>query len=422
MKKHCIYCLAILLWITHPAAAYSTPAKPQIVRITKEYSAADIAQWTPSTVDANPCLISPAIGSPAGCEVNFHKVKVNFTKAETIKMSIGYSDKPNLQNVIERSNLHTSFKTLKSGNQLEATSKYKGQRYAWLFLQPSHNVRINSIEYEYSLSKATLYGHGPGKHSFANHDLPYRIMFPRNYDPAKKYPLVISISGSGSIGTGNRRSMEQVILARYLFTSYYHNPQFECFSLVTQIPPLESIPAPYYPKGQLGAPTKYHPDWPAVNENGWYTQATIDLIRNLIDDKNISIDPDRIYLTGFSYGGKACWQFLKADPNLFAAAVPVAGWPIGPVASTPTGQYLTELKYEVKAYKHVPTRIFAGEEDVMRFGSKAVYEEIAKTGGDSLYIEFPKTNHISSAAKTWANKKYITWLFANKKGRPSFRP
>ena len=418
MKKLFTLYLITLLWTLHPAAAYSTPARPQIDRITKKYSHADMAKWTPATVDSTPCLISPAIVSPEGCEINFHKITADFAGPGQIKMSIGYSDTPDLQNVIAKSHLHTRLKTLKSGASIEAVSRYKGQRYAWLILQPAQNVRIKAIRYQYSRTKEALYGHTPGTFTFANNDLPYRFMFPRNYDPAKKYPLVISVSGSGGIGTDNKRSMEQVIFARYLFTNYYHKREFECFSLVTQIPPMETVPAPYFPKGKMGAPTPYHPDWPAVNENGWYTHATLKLVQTLIDDKNINIDNNRVYLTGFSYGGKACWEFLKADHDLFAAAIPVAGWPIGPVGSTPSGQYLTELKQQVKQYKHVPTRIFAGDQDPMRFGSKAVYEEIAKASGDSLYIEFPKTNHVATAAKVWGNIKYTTWLFANRKDRP----
>ena len=377
-----------------------------------------MAKWTPATVDNTPCLISPAIGAPLGCEINFHKVRADYTGPGPIKISIGYSDNPSLQNVILKPYLHTRFQTLTADGQIEATSPYKGQRYAWLMLQPAQNVRIKSIRYQYFMGKGTLYGHAPGTFTFANSDLPYRFMFPNNYDPAKKYPLVVSVSGSGGVGTDNKRSMEKVGLSRYLFTNYYHKPQFDCFSLITQIPPIETIPAPYYPKGKMGAPTMYHPDWPAVNQNGWYTQATLDLVKNLINDKNISIDSNRVYFAGFSYGGKACWEFLKADHDLFAAAISIAGWSIGPVGSKPFGPYLTELKQQVKHYKHVPTRIFAGAEDPLRFSNQAVYKEIAEAEGDSLYIEFPKTNHVASAGKVWSNIKYITWLFANNKNRP----
>ena len=40
-----------------------------------------------------------------------------------------------------------------------------------------------------------------------------------------------------------------------------------------------------------------------------------------MQEKLIPIDPNRLYFAGFSYGGKACWEFLKAAPDLFAAAM-----------------------------------------------------------------------------------------------------
>jgi hypothetical protein len=89
--------------------------------------------------------------------------------------------------------------------------------------------------------------------------------------------------------------MEMVGCARKMFTNYYDNTSYECFSLVTQIPPVKNVPAPYYPKGNLGAPTRYHPGWPAVNENGWYTQATLALIRELTASDRVNIDRNRIH-------------------------------------------------------------------------------------------------------------------------------
>ena len=166
----------------------------------------------------------------------------------------------------------------------------------------------------------TLYGHAAGVFQYAGAKLPYRLMYPKNYHPLRSYPLVISVSGSGGVGSDNSRSMEMITLARYLYTQYYHDNALECFSLVPQIPPQNAIPAPFWPKGNRGAPTKFHPDWPAVNAGGWFTSASIRLIKELAVSRDINIDINRIYMTGFSYGGKACWEFLKAEPRIFAAA------------------------------------------------------------------------------------------------------
>ena len=417
-------CLILLFFALCPASAIASkivPDAPEIEHFTLKYSPADIAKWSPSSIDGVACIISPPIVAPPGSEINFHTAKAETTGPGSFKLSIGYSQTPNLQEVIAKRRLHSKLKPLNSTTQINVTSPYKGQRYAWLLLQPASGIRVKSITYSHWRGKNTLFGHTAGVFTFAGAQLPYRIMYPRNYNPARSYPLVLTVSGSGGVGSDNDRSLEQVGCARAMFTNYYHNTSYECFSLVPQIPPMETVPAPYYPKGKFGAPNIHHPDWPAVNENGWYTQATLALIRELVAGDCINIDSDRIYYTGFSYGGKACFEFLKADPDLFAAAICVAGWPIGAVGSDPTGPFLLELQRQVQRYKQVPIRIFAGSEDPMRFGSKAAHAEIAAQGGDSLYIEFPETAHVPSANKVWTNVRYIAWLFANNKERSKMR-
>ena len=41
--------------------------------------------------------------------------------------------------------------------------------------------------------------------------------------------------------------------------------------------------------------------------------------------KEFSIDPQRIYVTGLSMGGFGTWDLVARRPDLFAAAVPVCG-------------------------------------------------------------------------------------------------
>jgi dienelactone hydrolase len=126
-----------------------------------------------------------------------------------------------------------------------------------------------------------------------------------------------------------------------------------------------------------------------------------------------------VYLTGFSYGGKAVWEFFKADRELFTAGLSVAGWPVGKIGEDPTTDpvFTKALKLEVQRYKHVPVRIFAGDQDQLRFGCRAVHEELTAQGGNSAYTEFPNTAHVPSAGKTWGNRQYILWLFSQRRAR-----
>jgi hypothetical protein len=398
-----------------------TPKNTRPDEVRTSYTAAQIARWEQRTVDGKACMVSPMINFGKGVELNHHRVTVTYAGG-SVEMSLAHSTSSKLTVAIEKKHLHSTLRAVKSGVANKIVSAYRGEGYAWVIVRAVGAARIGKITHTCWRGKGTLYGHAPGEFKFAGATLRFRMMLPRNYDPRKKkkYPLVLSVSGSGGVGTDNVRNMEKVILAKNLFTTYLDQEQFECISIVPQIPSAGAIPKPYWPKGPLGKPTAlYHPDWPAVNENGWYTQATIALIKDLVAEGGLGIDPDRIYFTGFSYGGKACWEFLRAERNLFAGAICGAGWPIGRVFANPVGPLQARLKLEVSRIKHVPVAIFAGQEDPMRFGSKAVHTEIAAQGGVSSYVEFPKTNHVGTAGSIWRNRKYVGWLFKqNRKNNP----
>lgn len=60
------------------------------------------------------------------------------------------------------------------------------------------------------------------------------------------------------------------------------------------------------------------------------------------------IDTKRIYLTGFSMGGRGCWDMATAYPDWFAGVVPISG-------------YSCYLK--AAQMRHVPCMVFHGTKD-----------------------------------------------------------
>jgi len=396
------------------AAPPESPATPEppCDYLTADYTGRELLTWTRRIVDGLPCIVSPPLRAGAGYEANHHRITVQAVGEGTITFSVAHSATASLDRAISKKSLHTPLRAITPGAQTRVASPYKGERFAWLILRMQGQIRITGVRHTFWRGKGTLYGHVGRKFAFAGGTLPYRLMYPPNYDPAKAYPLVLSVSGSGGVGTDNAANMEMVILGRYLFTTYRHDPKLACFSLVPQIPPGRAVPKPYSPAGERGGPTPvYHPGWSAVNENGWYVEATLALIRSLIADKAVSIDADRVYYSGFSYGGKACWEFAKAGRTVFAGAMCGAGWPIGRAGATPDAKLLARLSQEVQRYKHIPVSIFAGEQDVMKDGSEAVHKLITARGGTSRYIEFPNTGHTASAAKIWGRRAHVQWLF-----------
>jgi predicted esterase len=422
MKLNSICLAVLLLAVSHALAVPPAPdGDPPYEKVRAVCAGDQFQAWTNVKIDGREFFISPTLDYPAGSELNHFRLKVEFSGEGTVEVGVAWHTSDKVSQATAKSNLHRSQRGVKSGQEVNITCPYAGRRFVWVYVRgEAPDVKIKRLGFEAWIGKGTIYGHVGHVYQYKGGALPYRLLYPRNYDPEKKYPLVISGHGSGGAGKDNRRSMEMVTLARYLFTRYWKDEPFECFSLVPQIPSMNpaqtNVPDGFYPKGDRGGPDRlYRPDWPAVNARGFHVQATLSLVEELIKNRRISIDADRIYYGGFSYGGKAIWEFLKAGRETFAGGVSVAGWPIGRAYSHPTGKLLVRLNKEARRYKHIPVAICAGGGDRMRFGSKAIHEVLQKLGAKSRYIEFEGVGHIQSAGRAWGNRELIAWLFKQRR-------
>lgn len=382
-----------------------------------EFDVSKIGSWQTAELNEKQVRIAPVLIADSGWEMNLNQVTATFEGDGKVYAAMVYYYNDNFDKAVEAKS-YTSFRELKSGQTTTFSNGNGSQGCGWIVLSAEGKIKLTGLKQSCNTVKNAIYGHIPREYRFANGSLQYRILYPHNYDPNKKYPLVIGCHGSGGVGNDNRKSMEKTNLGRFLYISYYNDPKFECFSIIPQIPDNNSIPAPYYPNGNVGLYNKiFHPvpSLSAVNATGWYTQATLALVQNMLESTELSIDPDRIYFAGFSYGGKACWEFLKAEPDLFAGVACCAGWPIGAPYNAPSPMQLDQLRKEIAGYKNIPVFITAGEKDAMNIPSKVVDEEIRKQGGHSTYKEYPGADHVGSAIRTWSDSEVVNWLFDQKK-------
>ena len=395
----------------------SLPAPMHDEPVTR-FTGDQVLKWKTGPKAAAPSRVSPAIHFGPGRELNHHRLTVDYAGPGTVKVHVASHSSAKLASALKKPPI---FRKVASGTESRFTVYNRGGAYAWILIRTTGRVTITGVRHVCWCGQGTIQGHRAGTFTFASAKLPFRLMYPRNYAPGKSYPLVISVSGSGGVGSDNVRSMHVTNLARYLFTYYYFSTPYQCFSLVPQIPSGKNNPAPYWPRGPKGAPSRNHPDFPGVNEHGWYTQATLALIERLLADKRVNIDADRVYFTGYSYGGKACWEFLRAGREVFAAAMCVSGWPIGRVAKVtprPTRGMLESLDLEVSRHKHIPVYIFTGQRDLMmRAPSRAVYEVLKARGAKVRFTEFPSASHDSVPGAAYRNRKHMTWLFEQNRSK-----
>ena len=146
-----------------------------------------------------------------------------------------------------------------------------------------------------------------GKSSWKN-TRNYKILKPKNYDPKKKYPLILSLHGFSSNGSGQAGFFPLADLAEKYGLLY-------CF-----------------PSGldRSWNATNACCDWTNKNDDSTY-------LRNLIlwAQKEYSVDKKKVYVTGLSNGGFMSYRMAQDHADLITAIVPFAGvgfknWPKQP--------------------------------------------------------------------------------------------
>jgi pimeloyl-ACP methyl ester carboxylesterase len=131
---------------------------------------------------------------------------------------------------------------------------------------------------------------------------PYAIYIPKSYNPAKSYPLLVSLHGATS---NHRLNIRRVFgLGNRMGESDY-----EAVRNTVEFPEVDFIVVSPYGRGEIAG-------YNGIGEN--------DVLRVMEDVKKAyHIDPDRVYLTGLSMGGGGTWHLGLRYPDLWAAIVPV---------------------------------------------------------------------------------------------------
>lgn len=112
-------------------------------------------------------------------------------------------------------------------------------------------------------------------------------------------------------------------------------------------------------------------------------------------EKN-AVDPDRVYLTGLSMGGYGTWMWACANPERFAAIVPICG------GGDPS---------KAAVLKDLPVWAFHGAKDraVPLKRSEEMVEAIRAAGGSPKLTVYPDAGH-DSWTVTYENPEVYDWL------------
>ena len=234
--------------------------------------------------------------------------------------------------------------------------------------------------------------------------LPYRLMKPEKIEPGKTYPLVLFLHGAGERGEDNAK---QLVHGAGDFAKPENRQKYPCFVVAPQCPS----------KGWWAARPAKKPS-PEAAEKSEKAEKVADakkpeasekrveagtLAKELVDKLagELPVDKSRIYITGLSMGGYGTWGAIAAQPDYFAAAIPICGG--GDVAQAGKLTKLPIWAFHGDADKTVPPK-----------NTTSMIEAIQKAGGEPKMTIYPGVDH-NSWSRTYADPKVLAWLFAQKK-------
>lgn len=222
----------------------------------------------------------------------------------------------------------------------------------------------------------------------------YRVLYPANYDPGRKYPLILVLHGAGERGNDNEK---QLVHGGKLFLADSNRIKYPAIILFPQCPQnsywssvkIDRTTQPLtiafdYASSQITPPLN----------------SAIELTRSYINDGKA--DRRRVYVTGLSMGGMGTFEAVYREPKLFAAAAPICGG--------------GDTKAYSKQSARVPFRIFHGADDAVVSVdlSRAMVGRLKELNASVQYVEYPDVNH-NSWDNAFAEPDFLGWFFGNRR-------
>lgn len=207
-------------------------------------------------------------------------------------------------------------------------------------------------------------------------DMPYRVLVPRNYDPAKNYPLHIFLHGADERGTDNE---QQLTLGASNFQVDSIRQNYPAFIIFPQ------CPKAFY----------------------WFSEPVTQTLKKLIDSfvSDNKVNKDKISIGGFSMGAYGTFAMVAQNKGFFEAAVAISGdGDVNKVSSMASTNW----------------QIFAGENDVVVSSSKTEKMAMAleKAGASVSFTLFPGADHESTWLKAFSKPDFFFWIFSSDKALP----
>ncbi len=225
-----------------------------------------------------------------------------------------------------------------------------------------------------------------------NLTLPYRILYPIDFDSTKSYPVVLFLHGAGERGNDNEKQLNFIAP---LFEESENQKTYPAIVVAPQ------CPLNYYWIFNNAAPQKWDRITYAKNEEISLPLYNVQsYLKTLLQKKYVN--KKKVYIIGLSMGGMATLDMVIRNPKVFAAAIPICG-----------GVNIDRLK---KCEKTTAFRIYHSSDDniVPVENSRKITAELQRLKIPVEYKEYTNAGH-GSWVPAFAEKDFMSWLFSQSK-------
>ncbi len=221
----------------------------------------------------------------------------------------------------------------------------------------------------------------------------YRILFPENFNPAQKYPVLFVLHGRGESGNDNEK---QLTHGAKLFLKDEVRKNFPAIIVFPQC-----TADSYWANVNITTDEKGKRNFSFL-EGGKPTKA-MHALQNMVKDflKKPFVNKEQVYVGGLSMGGMGTYELLRRQRKTFAAAFAICGG---------------DNTNNIRKYQHIPLWIFHGAKDdvVVPEFSMAIAERLKTVGKEVKFTLYPNANH-NSWDSAFAEPQLLPWLFGHKK-------
>lgn len=224
--------------------------------------------------------------------------------------------------------------------------------------------------------------------------LPFRVLLPKDYDAAKKYPVVFFLHGRGESGSDNEKQLTHGATLflkdsiRHAFPAIVIFPQCSDKSYWSNVHTIAQ-------GNQNGKRAFYFvPDGPPSTD--------MQLLLGLVDHvlAHYGVNKQQVYVMGLSMGGMGTFELVRRKPATFAAAVPICGG-----AHEATAKELRKTAWW----------IFHGAKDdvVLPQYSEVMAAALKKQKASVKFTLYPNANH-NSWDPAFSEPSLLPWLFSQR--------